>query len=94
MRYVTWKLYWKPDEKYGRGPEAKIGEAEGAFFTGPDPHDTIVGYVHSDHDLSGLEDWNVQEITGEQAIALAQQINAGATMSNGFIVFPESNLDE
>jgi hypothetical protein len=93
MRYATWHLYWQPDERYGTGPEPEIGGAEGAFFTGPDPHDVIVGYIYSDHDLTGLEDWNVQEITGEQALALAQQLDGEASMNDeGRIVFPVPDL--
>jgi len=89
MRYVTWKLDWEPTERYGTGPEPQIGDAEGVFFTGPDPHDVIVGYVHSDHDLSGLESWDVVEITGEQALALAQSVDEEAIMDDeGRIVFP------
>jgi hypothetical protein len=93
MRYATWQLYWQPDERYGSGPESEIGEVEGIFFTGHDPYDTIVGYVYSNHDLIGLENWNVQEITGEQALALAQQLDGDASMDDeGRIVFPMPSL--
>lgn len=93
MRYATWTLYWQPDERYGSGPESMIaergGSAEGAFLMG-DVHDTFVGYVHGDVSLADLDDWNVVEITGEEALTLAQQLNAEASMdAEGRIVFPE-----
>lgn len=89
MRYATWKLNWQSNTRYGTGPEDVIGGAEGAFYMGDSPHDVIVGYVHSAHDLAGLDDWDVQEISGEQALAFAQQISQDASMSSeGRIVFP------
>jgi len=92
MRYATWQLYWQPNEHYGSGPEAMIaergGSAEGAFFTGG-VHDPIVGYVHDDVSLADLDDWNVVEISGEEALTLAQAVNAEAGMNaEGRIVFP------
>ena len=92
MRYATWQLFWQPNEHYGSGPESVIvergGSAEGAFYTG-DLHDPIVGYVHGDVLLDDLGQWNVVEITGEQALALAQEINPEASMNDeGRIVSP------
>jgi hypothetical protein len=90
MRYATWKLHWQPDERYGTGPEAQIGGAAGIVYTGPDPTDMIVGYIYSDHDLSGLEDWDVHEITGEQALAMVQDVEPEATLDGeGRIIFPD-----
>lgn len=92
MRYATWQLYWQPDERYGSGPESVIaergGSADGAFLTG-DVHDAIVGYVHGDVSLADLDDWNVVEITGAEALTLAQELNAEASMdADGRIIFP------
>lgn len=92
MRYATWTLYWQPDERYGSGPESVIaergGSAEGVLLTG-DVHDPIVGYVHGDVSLANLDDWNVVEITGEEALTLAQNIDGEASMdAEGRIVFP------
>ena len=97
MRYATWALNWQPDENYGTGPESVIaehgGSAEGAFFTGPEPHDTIVGYVHGDASLDDLEAWNVTEITGQQALTMAQAVDAGAELdAEGRTVFPVPDL--
>jgi hypothetical protein len=91
MRYATWKLHWQPDERYGSGPEPVIaergGNAGGAFFTG-DVHDPIVGYVYSEVSLDDLDDWHVAEITAEEALALAQALDAEASMdAEGRIVF-------
>lgn len=93
MRYATWQLNWEPDEHYGSGPEPVIsergGSAEGVFYTAG-VHDPIVGYVFSDVSLANLDEWNVTEITGEQALALAQDLVPEASMgNNGRIVFPE-----
>lgn len=89
MRYATWQLNFESNEQHGTGPEGQIGDAEGAFFMGSDPREMIVGYVHSNHDLTGLSNWNVQEISGEQALGFAHQINEMAIMdSQGRIVFP------
>jgi len=97
MRYATWELNWQPDERYGIGPESVIvergGSAEGVFFTGSDPHDLIVGYVHGDVSLDDLEAWNVTEITDEQVLVLAQVLDAGAVLdTDGRIGFPRPNL--
>jgi hypothetical protein len=82
---------------YGSGPEPAIiergGSAEGLMFLGPDPHDTILGYVHGDVVLSNLDDWNVQEITAEEALTLAQSLVPEATMGeDGRILFPVQDL--
>lgn len=92
MRYVTWTLCWQPDEHYGLGPEPLIaergGNAEGVFFTGG-VHDPVVGYVHGDVSLADLDDWNVVEITGEESLTLAQNVDGEASMdAEGRIVFP------
>lgn len=85
MRYATWKLFWQPDARYGSGPEAVIaergGSAEGAFSLGPDANDLIVGYIHGDISLDALDEWSMSEITKEEALALAQTINAEATIN-------------
>lgn len=93
MKYVTWMLYWEPDAHYGSGPEPVIlergGSAEGAFYSGADVHDPIVGYVYGDVSLDGLDEWNVTEITSEQALALAQELDPEASINDeGRIVFP------
>jgi hypothetical protein len=88
MRFATWQLFWEPDARYGSGPETQI-DGEGILFLGSDVHDAILGYVHSDHNLIGLENWNVQEVTSAEALALAQSVNEHATMTDeGRIVWP------
>lgn len=96
MRYATWRLNWEPDEHYGSGPEPVIsvrgGSAEGVFYTAG-VHDPIVGYVYGDISLSELDKWNFVEITAAEALTLAQQQNAEATLdAEGRILFPFSDL--
>jgi hypothetical protein len=92
VRYATWELYWEPGSRYGIGPETKIGSAEGIFRLGADSHDTIFGYIYSHHSLTGLDNWKFQELSAEQALALAQQVNMDAVIGlDGKIVFPNAD---
>lgn len=93
MRYATWQLCWMPDPRYGSGPESVIaergGSAEGVFSTGANVQDTIVGYIYGDVSLTDLDNWNVVEITGAEALTLAKALDPEATMNDeGRIVFP------
>jgi hypothetical protein len=76
MKYVKWSAFFEPEATEGYTPEVIIrtrgGWAEGGFsITTFD----IVGYTSDDADLSGLEDYKVQEITQAEALAIAQAIN-------------------
>ena len=86
MRYATWQLYWQPDERYGSGPESAItergGSAEPIMFLGPDPHDTIVGYVYGDVSVADLDDWAVTEVTAAEALSLVQGVIPDATLGD------------
>ena len=93
MKYVTWTVYFPEGQNEGYTPERIIEErggwSQGAF----DISDfTSVAYVSDDVSLSGLENFNVQVITKEQAMNYAQQIsipNLNPYFNNdGIIIFP------
>jgi hypothetical protein len=76
MKYVKWSVFFEPNATEGYTPETIIrdrgGWAEGGFGIGGF---NIIGYTSDDADLSGLEDYNVQEITQAEALAAAIAIN-------------------
>jgi hypothetical protein len=73
MKYASWTI----DRSDGSTPEPIIrdrgGEASGGFMKDAD---TVVGYVWSDCDLTGLDKWNFSTMTNVQALAIAQGLNA------------------
>jgi len=76
MKYVKWSVFFEPGATEGYTPEVIIrtrgGWAEGGFGISTFG---IIGYTSDDADLSGLEDYNVKEITQAEALAAAQAIN-------------------
>lgn len=91
MKYITWSLIWK--DGYGYGPEALVAEngarLESAHAKPGVANGTILGYLTGDLDLSLLSDWNVVELTQDEALAFVQQINSEASVDqDGFIVLP------
>jgi hypothetical protein len=73
MKYASWTI----DRTDGSTPEPTIrdrgGEASGGFMK---DENTVVGYVWSDCDLTGLDKWNFSTMTDVQALAIAQSLNA------------------
>jgi hypothetical protein len=73
MKYASWTI----DRTDGSTPEPTIrdrgGEASGGFMKDAD---TVVGYVWSDCDLTGLDKWNFSTMTDVQALTIAQSLNA------------------
>ena len=73
MKYASWTI----DRTDGSTPESTIrdrgGEASGGFMKDAD---TVVGYVWSDCDLTGLDKWNFSTMADLQALAIAQGLNA------------------
>ena len=90
MKYVKWSVFFEPNAIEGYTPETIIrtrgGWAEGGLsITTFD----IIGYTSDDADITGLEKYNVEEITQEEALAAAQAINPDCTLSaNGKISTP------
>jgi hypothetical protein len=84
MKYATWKLDFT-NALYGIGPEDSIanqgGSAEASWVAGQAHQGgTILGYfIGSPLDLENFE---FTEITSEDALAFAQQINATAFFEN------------
>jgi hypothetical protein len=72
MKYASWTI----DRSDGSTPEPTIrsrgGEASGSFMK---DSETVVGYVWSDCDLTGLDKWNFSTMTDVQALAIAQGLN-------------------
>jgi len=72
MKYASWTI----DRSDGSTPEPTIrdrgGEASGGFMKDAD---TVVGYVWSDCDLTGLDKWNFSTMTDVQALAIAKSFN-------------------
>jgi hypothetical protein len=91
MRYATWSVYFpEPDSKEGYTPEGIIrqrgGQADGAF--GISAY-TFVGYVSDNADLSGLENFNVVEITEAEVLTLASEQGINALIAeDGSIEIP------
>jgi hypothetical protein len=76
MKYVKWSVFFEPEATEGYTPEVVIrtrgGWAEGGFSIATFD---IIGYVSDDADLSGLDDYKVEEITQAEALSAAQAIN-------------------
>lgn len=93
MKYVKWSVFFEPNAKEGHTPESIIrargGFAQGGFSIASFD---IIGYTSDDADLSGLEDYKVEEITQEEALAISVGINPACTLGeNGEINFPVLN---
>ena len=88
MKYASWTI----DRSDGSTPEPTIrdrgGEASGGFMK---DSETVVGYVWSDCDLTGLDKWNFSTMTSTQALAIAQGLNAECFLGvDGTIQAPAS----
>jgi hypothetical protein len=92
MRYAKWVIYFEPNSNEGTTP-AEILESRGGWLKGKFHLSTfeVVGYVSGGVDLSGLENYQIQELTASEALTLAQTINADCTIKdNGELVFPKT----
>jgi len=87
VRYLTWKLTWPGDARYGFGPEPVVaengGRLEASSWVNPIVETgTILGYLTGDIDLALLADWDVVELTQAEALTFAQALNAEALLTD------------
>jgi hypothetical protein len=83
--YLKWKL---SEGTWGTGPEATINDRGGAAMASwaVDNDGYRIGYLTDSVDLSGLETWDVTEVTESEALAFCQNIWSDATVNeDGFI---------
>lgn len=94
MKYATWNLNFT-DPNYGTGPEQAIADqgfrAEAAWSNGPvETGATILGYVYGEP--TDLAIWNYQELTQDEALAFALQMNPNAYLTeDGRITAPRED---
>jgi hypothetical protein len=83
MRYLTWKLSWSEDNKYGYGPEKTAadngGLLEASSWSIPDVETgRILGYMTNDVPLELLSEWDVVELSKEEALEFAKAVDQNA----------------
>ncbi len=73
MTYLKWKL---SEGTWGTGPEETIADRGGQASAGPyvDNDGYRIGYLTQIADLTGLETWDVTEVTEAQALTFCQAI--------------------
>jgi hypothetical protein len=93
MKYYTWKLKWENGE--GTDPTFTVNNEhvriEPQFATGDlqDPDTLIYCYLLKGHITpASLTEWSVTETTAEAMLAAAQELDAEATLEDGFVKFP------
>jgi hypothetical protein len=93
MNYASWIIDFS-DPKYGIGPEEELANhgigASGFFSSGPlSLGGLVIGYLTQDADEAKFSRWRLKNLTSEQALNLAQQVNSEAYLdSEGQITFP------
>jgi hypothetical protein len=99
MKYYTWKLKWDVNPltggQEGTDPTSTVNNGdvriEPAFATGDlqDPATLIYCYLlKGSINTAELTDWSVTETTAEAMLAAAQELDAEATLEDGFVKFP------
>jgi hypothetical protein len=96
MEYVTWKLNW-PTSKYGTGPEQAAFDAgarlEASSWVNPTVEEgTILGYLTGELDLSVLSEWNVVNITPQQALDFALALDENAFVMDDGVISTTGNM--
>lgn len=93
MNYAKWIVYFPEGTKEGLTPESilksKGFEAVGLFQL---LDKSIVGKISNNADLSNLENYQIEIITEEQALVLAQSIDSNAKLENSNIIFTPPKL--
>ena len=95
MKYATWNLK-EESPNYFSGPESAIAEtgaiAEASdWFTGTQVSEfQILGYIYGDF-TADLSPWNFNELTAEQAIIFAKNLDDKAIFSlDGRIIITQA----
>ena len=86
MNYLKWKL--SDNGTLGTGPEEEIAKRGGWAEAGwaVDNEGYRIGFLTTPADLTGLETWDVTEVTESEALAFCQNIWSDATvMEDGYI---------
>ena len=94
MIYLKWKL--SEDGVWGPGPEGTISDrgshAEAGWAV--DSSGYRIGYLAESVDLTGLETWDVTEVTEAEALAFCQAFWADAeVLASGYISGPPPDVD-
>lgn len=89
MRYATWSVYFPDNSNEGLTPETIIRkrgyEADGLFYIADF---TILGKISNDADISDLDNYNIKEISKEEALNIALKLNDTAYLNdNGELLF-------
>ena len=76
MIYLKWKL---SNGVSGTGPEKEIHDRGGLAEAGwaVDADGYRIGYLIEGADLTGLETWDVTEVTETEAVAFCQELSVG-----------------
>lgn len=82
MNYATWKLKFTK-AGYGSGPEEKLAKngiaAEGGWLNGQvEDSGIILGYLSEEVNEADFTNWELKNITQEEALAFALAINPEA----------------
>jgi hypothetical protein len=89
MKYAIWEVYFPNESDLGSTPDPIIRErgyeASGLFHIEPFK---ILGCISDDADISNLADYQIKEITKEQALEIALTLNQTAYLDdNGDLLF-------
>ena len=89
MIYLKWRL--SQDGVWGTGPEETISDrgshAEASWAV--DSSGYRIGYLAESVDLTGLETWDVTEVTEAEALAFCQALWSDAeVIDSGYIIGP------
>jgi hypothetical protein len=89
MKYLTWKVYFLENSNEGSTPDPIIRsrgyEANGLFHI---TTNTILGVVSNNADISNLDNYEIKEISKEEALEIALTLNDTAYLNdNGELLF-------
>lgn len=104
MKYYTWKLKWDVNIETGgvegTDPTGLINNdtvyAQPQFATGDLQDPSTLTYVYllqGEINPEELTDWSVTEITADEMLAAAQELEPEAVLESGLIKFPARESD-